>query len=89
MSRDNPNHSHGAERSGSDLLSWPPLRSDLVALACLGVVVYCLLERTWPVLAIAALGGTVLAGLAPRMQGAWGLRMWGGGISGAFRDRDD
>jgi hypothetical protein len=67
-------------------LSWPPLRSDLVAAACLGVLVYCLVEQRWPALAIAALFGLIFAGLSPRMKGPFGLQSGSARLGGEFDD---
>jgi hypothetical protein len=85
--------SHGSRKAqgwnGTDRLCWPPLRSDVVALACFAIVTYCLLAERWPVLAIAALWGTVLSGLAPRLKDRWGIRVPGGELIGTFRDPAD
>jgi len=67
-------------------LSWPPLRSDVVAFACLGVLAYCLLERRWPALAIIALFGLIFAGLSPRMKGPFGFQGGGASLGGQFDD---
>jgi len=49
-------------RGDPNRLSWPPLRSDVVAVACLAVLAYCLLAHRWPLLALAALFAAVFAG---------------------------
>lgn len=65
-------------------LSWPPLRSDVVAVACLGVLVYCLVERRW---AILALIGLLFAGLSPRMKGQFGFQGGGARLGGELTIR--
>lgn len=80
---------HRPTDTNRNTLCWPPLRSDVLAAACLAIVGCCLACRLWPALACAALGGAVLAGLAPRMRGRWRLRFWGGEVEGRFRDRED
>jgi hypothetical protein len=71
-------------RGDLNRLSWPPLRSDVVAVACLGVLVYCVLAHRWPLLAFAALFGGVFAGLSPRMKGPFGFHSGTTGIGGEF-----
>lgn len=66
-------------------LCWPPLRSDLVAIACFFVVGCCLALQRWQLLAGAALCAGVMAGLAPRMTGEFVLRIWGNEARGVFR----
>jgi hypothetical protein len=57
-----------------------------VAVACLGVLVYSLLERRWPALAVVALFGLIFAGLSPRMKGPFGFQGGGASLGGQFDD---
>lgn len=65
-------------------LSWPPLRSDVVAVACFAVCAYCVLSSTWPVLAGGALMCGLFAGLSPRMKGRFGLKTAESSVGGEF-----
>ena len=55
-------------------LTWPPLRSDFMAVACLTICGYCLVTTTWPVIAGGALIAAVFCGVSPRMTGRFGLK---------------
>jgi hypothetical protein len=69
-------------------LRWPPLRSDLLALVCFAVVIYCLIAGRWQLLALVSLLGGLLAGLAPSLQGSFAIKWPGGGFLGSFRNPD-
>jgi hypothetical protein len=67
-------------------LSWPPLRSDVIALICIGVVIFCPANNRWPGLAIFALAGAIFCAVSPRMQGQFGFSGSGVQIGGEFVD---
>lgn len=73
---------------GEERISWPPLRSDLLAICCLLIDAYCLLEHTWPLVLLAALCAAIICGLAPRLEGTWRLRVWGAELRACFRGED-
>jgi hypothetical protein len=53
-------------------VSWRYFRTDLLAIACLGVVATCLVFE-WPAWAMVALGLAVFCAISPRMKGYFGL----------------
>lgn len=65
-------------------LSWPPLRSDIGAVICIGVLTYCLIADQWPGLAAFSLAGVIFCAVSPRMKGYFGLSGAGVQIGGEF-----
>jgi Flp pilus assembly protein TadB len=57
------------EPSDPNQLRWPPLRSDVVAVACLIVAIVLIALGQWPAIVTVALVGAIFAGLSPRMIG--------------------
>ncbi len=84
MRRETP--AQGDEPRSDDLnrLSWPPLRSDCLAAACLLLSAYCIVTTTWQAVAITALVVAVFAGLSPRMTGQFGLKAGDTSVGGEF-----
>ncbi len=58
-------------RDNPAALSWPPTRSDLFAVLCAFVVIYCVVSDLWEPLASLALIICVFAVAFPRMTGKW------------------
>lgn len=68
-------------------LSWPPLRSDVLALVFLIAFGYCLVENRGVEVTIAVLFAAVFSGLSPRMKGRWGWQSsHGSSLGGEFDD---
>jgi hypothetical protein len=54
-------------------ISWRHFRTDLLGIACLGVVATCLVFK-WPAWAMVALGMALFCAISPRMKGPFKLR---------------
>jgi len=67
-------------------LSWPPLRTDVMAVLCLALVVACLVTDRWPAVAVLALAGAIFCAVSPRMTGPFGFTSSGTQIGGTFDD---
>jgi hypothetical protein len=65
-------------------LSWPPLRSDVMAVVAIAICVYCVVTTTWPVIAVTALVGAVFCAVSPRMKGRWGFKTPSASVGGEF-----
>jgi hypothetical protein len=64
------------------------VRSDLTAIACLGVVATCLAFKSLPY-AMVALGFAVFCATIPRMKGEFGLRIGKVFLGGTLTDPDE
>lgn len=53
-------------------LVWPPTRSDVFSVVCLGVLVYASVERQWALVGVALLVA-LFAVVLPRMRGPFEL----------------
>lgn len=74
-------------RRDPDRLSWPPQRSDILALVCLIAFGYCLVENRGVEITVPVLFAAVFAGLSPRMKGRFGWQSGGGSsLGGEFGD---
>jgi hypothetical protein len=68
-------------------LTWPPLRTDVMALVCIAIALACLVIGRWPALAVLALVGAIFCSVSPRMSGPFGFQGGGGTqIGGTFDD---
>ena len=65
-------------------LTWPPLRSDAMAVVAIGICIYCLVTTTWPLLAGTAFVGAVFCAMSPRMKGRWGFDTPNASVGGEF-----
>ncbi len=70
-------------------ISWRHFRTDLLGIACLGVVVACLANHKWPALALAALGVALFCAITPRMKGPFGVAIGGTRVGGTLSDAQE
>lgn len=67
-------------------LTWPPLRTDVMAVVCVVIALACVLLGRWPAIAGLALAGAIFCAVSPRMTGPFGFKGGGTQIGGTFDD---
>ena len=66
-------------------ITWPPLRTDVMALICVALAFYAIAKDASPAIAVAAIVGAVFCAISPRMKGPFGYSGGGGTrIGGEF-----